>query len=107
MSESFTETRRGNIFSRQSRIVEHRLVCIDRGPAQVYDDNCLRNGVGDPAQFAILFSQLLFNLLQGVDVGLSSVPPDDFASLIQQGLDAHKKPAKYPVMAANTCFNFA
>ena len=25
----------------------------------------------------------------------------------QQGLDAHKKPAKYPVMAANTCFNFA
>jgi hypothetical protein len=41
------------------------------------------------------------------DVGLSSVPPYDFASLIPQGLDAHKKPAKYPIMAANTSFNFA
>src|SRR5580658_735273 len=101
MRETFTESARENIFGREPRIVEHRLVCIDREAAGVHDDNCLRNSVGDLAQFAILFSQLLFNLLKVVDVGLSSVPPDDFASRIPQGFGAHKKPAKYPIVAAN------
>jgi hypothetical protein len=39
--------------------------------------------------------------LKCFDVGLSPVPPYDFASFIPQGLDAHNKPAKYPIMAAN------
>src|ERR1700679_2773153 len=107
MRETFTEAGAENIFGREPRIVEHRLVCIDRNAVRIQHHNCLRNGVGDAAQFAILFSQLLFNLLKSVDVGLSSVPPYDVASLVPQGLDAHKKPAKYSIMAANASFHFA
>jgi hypothetical protein len=58
MRETFTEARREYIFGREPRIVEHRPVCVDRNAARIYHHNCLRNGVGDPAQFALILPQL-------------------------------------------------
>src|ERR1019366_7109401 len=60
------------------------------------------NCVGNLTKLTLLVSQLLFGLLQIVDVGGYSVPPDDLACLVMQRLATKKKPTIHSIMAAKT-----
>jgi hypothetical protein len=42
----------------------------------------MRNYVGDPSKLAFILPELLFHLLELLDVSGCSVPPDDLARLV-------------------------
>ena len=60
----FAEARRYYVFSGKARIIERRLIGVNRSAGGILNDNCLRYRVCDPAEFAFFFTQFFFGLLE-------------------------------------------
>ena len=97
MKDSFTETGMKNICDREPRIVERCLVCIERNAPRVLDDDGLRNCIGDPPKLALIVSQLLFRLLEILDIGIRPVPIHDRACHVPQWLILEQEPSILPI----------
>ena len=89
---------RRHIIDGQSRVVEHGLVGIDRCSFRVVDNDHLGDRIGDPAELALVLTQLLLCLLTVFDVSAGGVPLYDLAALVTQRLGADEKPAKYSIV---------
>src|SRR5258706_2289933 len=107
MKDSFTEAGMKDVCDRETGIVKRRLVCMERNTPRVLDDDGLWNCIGDPTKLALIFAQLLFRLLEILDVSACPVPSDDIACLVAEGLSAKQEPAVFSVVAPHTPFDFA
>src|ERR1700752_5375941 len=79
---SFTKSRRDHIIGSQTRVIECRLVGIERLPGWTQNNYGLRYRVGNPAKFAFIVPQCLFSLLKRVEVSACARPSDNFARLV-------------------------
>ena len=82
MKDSFAKKRGNDIFRSQTRVVEGRLVGVDRRTRGVLDNNRLRYQVGDTPELAFIFSELRFCLLERLDISACSIPPENLASVV-------------------------
>src|SRR4030095_12707740 len=98
VKDSFAKPRGEHIINCKARIIERRLVGIQRHTGWVQDDNCLRYCVRYPAKLTFIFSQLFFCLLESIYIRACPVPPDKLASLVPEWLNANEKPTKDTVI---------
>src|SRR5271155_704069 len=105
MEDSFSEARTNDIVEREPRIIERRLVCVERNAARILNHNGLRDYVSNPAKLAFIFAQLLFRLLENFNVSACSVPSNGLPGFIAERFDANQEPSIDPIIAANTRFD--
>src|ERR1700752_1371863 len=97
MEDSFSEARTNDIVEREPRVIERRLVCIERNAARILNHNGLRDYVGNSAKLAFIFTQLLFRLLENFNVSACSVPSNGRPGFIAERLDANQEPSLVPI----------
>src|SRR5207245_5759921 len=107
MKDSLSEARRYYVFSGKARIIERRLIGVNRRAGGILNDNCLRYRVCDPAELAFFFTKFFFGLLETLNVGTCSVPAQQFAVLISHLFDSYQKPPIHSVVATEACLYFA
>src|SRR5271169_4475495 len=105
MKYSFAKVRAEHILSTQARIIECRLVGVERRAGWVQNNNRLRYRVGNPAKFAFLLPQFLLSLLEGLDVGTYSIPADHVGHFVAKWFDANQKPPISSVEPTNPSLN--
>src|ERR1700757_2455062 len=102
MEDSFPEARINDIVEHEPRVIERRLVCVERNAARILNHNGLRDYVGNSAKLAFIFAQLLFRLLENFNVSACSVPSNGRSGFIAERLDANQKPSIDPIPPAKT-----
>src|SRR5262249_23704600 len=100
--DSGPKVRADDVGHRQTGVIERRLVRVDRPAVRIENDDVLRYRVSDPAECALVLAQLRFCLFERVDVRARSVPSDDLARVVADGLEASEKPAKDSIVATKT-----
>src|SRR5580658_2524660 len=98
MNGRFTTLRAGHLIDRQPRVIERGLVGVDRCSFRIVDNDHLGDHVGNPAELALLLTELFLCLLAVLDVSAGGVPPYDVAALVTQRLGADEKPAKHSIL---------
>src|ERR1700685_789090 len=106
MNGPVTNLSASHIIDGQPRVVEHGLVGIDRFSFRVVDSDHLGNQVCDPAELALILTQLLLCLLTVFDVGADDVPLYDLAALVMQRLGAYENPPIYSIAPTEARLGF-
>src|SRR5271167_1792240 len=96
----------GHIIDGQPRVVEHGLVGVDRFSFRVVDSDHLADRVNDPAELALILTQLLLCQLTVFDVGGDDVPLYDRAALVTQRLGAYENPPIYSIVPTKARLGF-
>src|SRR5260370_1893260 len=104
VEDSRAKVRADDVGQREARVVECRSIRVDRNAVRIKDHDVLRDRVGDPAQRPLVLTQLLFCLLEGVDIRACPVPSDDLARVVAYRLEPNQGPAERPIMATETSF---
>src|SRR5207245_11094983 len=107
MKDSLSEARRYYVFSGKARIIERRLIGINRRAGRILNDNCLRYRVCYAAELAFFFTEFFFGLLETLNVGTCSVPAQDFSCLIAKRFDSHQKPPIQSVLTTEPWLAFS
>src|SRR5215831_13872665 len=72
MKESCPKVRRHHRFHSEPAEIEHRLICVNRGPIRFQDHDGLRYGIGDQSKLHFLLPEFFFNRLPVLDVCIRS-----------------------------------
>src|SRR5882724_13140196 len=80
---------------------------MDRRAAWILDHDCLWDGVGNPANLALVFAQLLFRALSFLDVGVGPIPSKNLAGLFLQRFYSDEEPAVSSIVATKPRFDLA
>src|SRR2546425_1563805 len=107
VEDSGPKVRADDVGHRQTGVIERRLVRVDRTAVRIENDDVLRYRVSDPAECAFVLEQLRFGLFERVNVSARSVPSDDLARVVADGLEASEKPAKHSIVATKTPFELS
>src|SRR5437899_11335161 len=107
VEDSGSKVRADDVGHRYTAVIECRSVRVDRTAVGIENDDVLRYRVGDPAEGALVLAQLRFCLFERVDVRARSVPSDDLARVVADGLEASENPAKHSVVATKTSFELS
>src|SRR2546428_11660269 len=87
-----------HVLHRETAIVEHGLIRIDRSSVRPLDDNGEGYRIGNSAEFAFVLPQLLFCPLEVLNISIRSVPSDDAAELVTQRFNTEQEPAIFTVV---------
>src|SRR5712692_2834235 len=69
MEDSLAKASASHIFGGKARIVDRRLIRVNRCTGRVQDNDRLRYGIRNPPKFAFILTQFLLSLLEVFDVG--------------------------------------
>src|SRR6266852_9055878 len=105
MEDSLAKASASHIVSGKARIVDRRLVRVNRCTGRVQDNDRLRYGIRNPPKFAFILAQFLFSLLEVFDVSAYAIPHGDLPGFVAEWLKANQEPTKDPVMAAHARFD--
>src|ERR1700688_865396 len=97
MKDPRGKVRSGHIFDGEAGVVEHCLVCIERGTLRIADKNHLRYSIGYPAKLALVLTKFLFLTFVVFNVGAAAIPVNDFAGLVAKWNRANEKPSIFPI----------
>src|SRR5580704_5346015 len=106
MNSPVTNLLAGHIINGQPRVVEHGLVGVDRFSFRVVDSDHLADRVSDPAELALVLTQLLLRFLAVFDVGADDVPLYDRTALVTQRLAAYENPPIYSIVPTKARLGF-
>src|SRR5260370_12328615 len=105
MEDSLAKASASHIFGGKARIVDRRLVRVNRCTGRVQDNDRLRYGIRNPPKFAFILTQFLLSLLEVFDVSAYAIPHGDLPSFVADCLKTNQATTKNPLMSAHARFD--
>src|SRR6202011_1047472 len=96
-----------HVIERQSGVLKGHAICVNRFPIRIQDKDRLRDRIGHAPKLFLILSELSFSALEVLNVSIRSIPIDNVARFVAQGLSPKQEPSINSVESTQPSLDFA